>query len=108
MVRVRDYILQSGLGGKTACDSTQLMAIGTLAHEFGHGLGLPDLYDTSGDTEGIGQCVITSYSIHYTKLYDSDEAAHRSRCAGARCEQHAGDDQPVRQEQQWPVRNNFV
>jgi len=55
MVRVRDYILQSGLGGVTACDSTQLMAIGTLAHEFGHGLGLPDLYDTSGDTEGIGQ-----------------------------------------------------
>jgi len=55
MVRVRDYILQSGLGGKTACDSTQLMAIGTLAHEFGHGLGLPDLYDTSGGTEGIGQ-----------------------------------------------------
>jgi M6 family metalloprotease-like protein len=54
-VRVRDYILQSALGGATGCDSTQLLAIGTMAHEFGHGLGLPDLYDTSFESEGIGQ-----------------------------------------------------
>lgn len=54
-IQVRDYILQSGLGGTSGCDSTQMMAIGTMAHELGHGLGLPDLYDTSQQTEGIGQ-----------------------------------------------------
>ncbi len=53
---IRDYILQSGLGGTTGvCDSTQIMPIGTAAHELGHILGLPDLYDTQGSTQGIGE-----------------------------------------------------
>jgi len=54
-VRVRDYILQSGVGGATTCDGTEYMPVGTVAHETGHGLGLPDLYDTGGATEGIGR-----------------------------------------------------
>ena len=36
----------------------QLMSIGTFCHEFGHVLGLPDLYDTTGlpnASEGIGE-----------------------------------------------------
>lgn len=53
-VRISDYFIASGLGGVTSCDSTQIMPIGTAAHEFGHALGLPDLYDTGGATEGIG------------------------------------------------------
>jgi len=53
---VRDYILQSGLGGTSGvCDSTQIMPIGTAAHELGHILALPDLYDTQGSTQGIGE-----------------------------------------------------
>jgi M6 family metalloprotease-like protein len=54
-IRVRDYFIQSGLGGDRACDTGQIMPIGTAAHEFGHALGLPDLYDTQGSTEGIGR-----------------------------------------------------
>ncbi|HXF95386.1 MAG TPA: immune inhibitor A domain-containing protein, partial [Gemmatimonadales bacterium] len=54
-IRIRDYFIQSGLGGASACDSTQIMPIGTAAHEFGHALGLPDLYDNGGPTEGIGR-----------------------------------------------------
>ena len=53
-LRVRDYLLQSALGGASACDVTEIMPIGTVAHETGHGFGLPDLYDTQGSSEGIG------------------------------------------------------
>jgi M6 family metalloprotease-like protein len=65
---VRDYILQSGLGHPTGgvCDSTAIMPIGTAAHELGHILALPDLYDTGGQTEGIGQWGLMS-SGNYTK-----------------------------------------
>ena len=54
-IHISDYFMASGLGGRTSCDSTSIMPIGTASHEFGHALGLPDLYDTRGPTEGIGQ-----------------------------------------------------
>ncbi|MGH7538227.1 MAG: M6 family metalloprotease domain-containing protein [Gemmatimonadales bacterium] len=65
---VQDYILQSGLGSPTGgqCDSTAIMPIGTAAHELGHILALPDLYDTSNETEGIGQWSLMA-SGNYTK-----------------------------------------
>jgi hypothetical protein len=52
-IRVRDYTLQAGVGGPSACDHAQIMAIGTAAHETGHAFGLPDLYSSIG--EGIGE-----------------------------------------------------
>ena len=55
-IRISDYFATTALGGASSCDTTQIMPIGTAAHEFGHALGLPDLYDTSpSPTEGIGQ-----------------------------------------------------
>jgi len=54
-IRISDYFATTALGGASACDTTQIMPIGTAAHEFGHALGLPDLYDTRGPTEGSGQ-----------------------------------------------------
>lgn len=54
-VSVNDYMIQPAVGGSTGCDSTQTMPIGTFSHELGHGMtNLPDLYDTSQSTEGIG------------------------------------------------------
>jgi M6 family metalloprotease-like protein len=55
-IHISDYFATTALGGASSCDTTQMMPIGTAAHEFGHALGLPDLYDTSQNpTEGIGQ-----------------------------------------------------
>ena len=54
-VKISDYILQSALGGISSCTTTEIMPIGTVAHETGHGFGLPDLYDTKNPTEGMGQ-----------------------------------------------------
>jgi M6 family metalloprotease-like protein len=58
-LKVDDYIIQSAVGGSSACDPTELMPIGTLAHETGHVFGLPDLYDTDLSnpqaTQGIGE-----------------------------------------------------
>lgn len=65
-IKVRDYFIQSGLGGADACTASQIMPIGIAAHEFGHALGLPDLYDTFGPTEGIGRWGLMgagSYSV---------------------------------------------
>ncbi|HXL33829.1 MAG TPA: M6 family metalloprotease domain-containing protein [Gemmatimonadales bacterium] len=52
---VSDYTLQSGVGGEDGCDTTQVMPVGTVAHETGHGFGLPDLYDTDNASEGVGE-----------------------------------------------------
>jgi M6 family metalloprotease-like protein len=54
-VKVADYILESGVGGSSGCDTTQIMPIGTVAHETGHGFSLPDLYDLDGLSEGVGE-----------------------------------------------------
>jgi M6 family metalloprotease-like protein len=56
-IRVDDYTIQSALGGNSGCLGTEIMPIGTIAHETGHAFGLPDLYDTdqSSRTEGIGE-----------------------------------------------------
>jgi M6 family metalloprotease-like protein len=55
-VQVLDYTMQSGVGGADGCqDTTAIMPIGTAAHETGHAFALPDLYDVSNVTEGIGE-----------------------------------------------------
>lgn len=48
-VKVNDYITFPELSGRRGSNSTN---IGVLVHEFGHALGLPDLYDTDGEESG--------------------------------------------------------
>lgn len=47
-VTVNDYIMNAETVG--GAQNT----VGVFAHEYGHALGLPDLYDTDGSSEGIG------------------------------------------------------
>jgi len=71
-IQVRDYTLQSAVGGRGACTDGEIMPIGTVAHETGHAFGLPDLYDTnlrsSSVTQGIGEWGIMG-SGNYTQPY---------------------------------------
>src|SRR5256886_655322 len=53
-IKVADYILESGVGGLDGCDPSQIMPVGTVVHETGHGFGLPDLYDTHYTSQGVG------------------------------------------------------
>lgn len=71
-IQIRDYTLQSAVGGPGACSAGAIMPIGTVAHETGHAFGLPDLYDTDlrnpGVTQGIGEWGIMG-SGSYTQPY---------------------------------------
>lgn len=49
-IRIDDYVIMPSL----SCDASQMIQIGVFAHEFGHAFGLPDLYDTSNQSEGVG------------------------------------------------------
>jgi len=48
-IRINNYVIQPAL----ACGGG-LIEIGVFCHEFGHALGLPDLYDTDGNSQGLG------------------------------------------------------
>ncbi|MSR22801.1 MAG: M6 family metalloprotease domain-containing protein [Gemmatimonadetes bacterium] len=51
VIYVNDYTVQPVL----ACNGQDINRIGTFAHELGHGLGLPDLYPTGGQSHrGVG------------------------------------------------------
>ena len=66
-IAVEDY----AISGAVHCDSTagspKLLPIGVFCHEFGHALGLPDLYDRTPsdlpDSSGVGAwCIMASGS----------------------------------------------
>jgi len=57
-VRVSKH-LDDYVGGYTMQAETSPM--GTFAHEFGHDLGLPDLYDTTYTSDGIGEWGLMAY-----------------------------------------------
>jgi M6 family metalloprotease-like protein len=54
-IRVDSYHVVGGVGGPTCTNAGLIAGPGTSCHELGHGLGLPDLYDVSLATEGIGE-----------------------------------------------------
>jgi M6 family metalloprotease-like protein len=59
-VRVSDYNISPGLWGTTGSAPGR---IGVVCHELGHFFGLPDLYDTDGTSEGIGNwCLMAAGS----------------------------------------------
>ena len=63
---VSTYAVNPELAGGGECWTDVIRPMGVYAHEFGHVLGLPDLYDknsANGDSEGLGEwCLMASGS----------------------------------------------
>ncbi len=49
-IKIDDYVVLPAL----ACDGSTMIPIGVIAHEFGHAFDLPDLYDVTGHSAGLG------------------------------------------------------
>lgn len=60
-VRLFGYTCQPEENSYTA---SRLIGIGVFCHEFGHTLGLPDLYDTDYSSEGIGNWSVMAGGSH--------------------------------------------
>ncbi len=56
-IRVDDYVIQPAYN----CGGATVIDIGVFCHEYGHAFGLPDLYDTNGGSQGVGEwCLMGS------------------------------------------------
>ena len=53
-VYISDYMINPERRGWANNGAGDIVGIGVFCHEFGHGLGLPDLYDTDYTSAGIG------------------------------------------------------
>ncbi|MBI5676493.1 MAG: M6 family metalloprotease domain-containing protein [Nitrospirae bacterium] len=69
-IRVSDYVIQP----ETLYGGMQTM--GVFAHEYGHALGLPDLYDTDGSSEGIGDWSLMAGGSWNQVTRPGDRPAH--------------------------------
>ena len=69
-VKLFGYACSSELKGHAG---QRMASIGTLCHEFAHVLGLPDLYDTDGGTDGNG------YGVYQYSLMGSGNYNNESR-----------------------------
>ncbi|MBD3234420.1 MAG: M6 family metalloprotease domain-containing protein [candidate division Zixibacteria bacterium] len=57
-VRLSDYSMEPEETG-----AGELVNIGVFCHEFGHMLGLPDLYDRDSSSKGLGSWSVMSYGV---------------------------------------------
>ncbi|HSJ23183.1 MAG TPA: M6 family metalloprotease domain-containing protein [Longimicrobiales bacterium] len=67
-IRIADYVIIPAMDPVTCGPTT----IGVLAHETGHALGLPDLYDYDGSSQGIGAWGLMgtgSHATHYSPAH---------------------------------------
>ena len=59
-IKILSYTCTPELKGNTG---TEISPIGTFCHEIAHSLGLPDMYDTNGDSEGLSTSLYGTLSI---------------------------------------------
>ncbi len=69
-IMVNRYVIQPEIfaGGMTT--------MGVFAHEYGHALGLPDLYDYDFSSQGVGNWSLMAYGTWNGVMRDGDRPAH--------------------------------
>ncbi|HBE73805.1 MAG TPA: hypothetical protein DDW31_06960 [candidate division Zixibacteria bacterium] len=77
---------------RSAINNSQQIEIGVFAHELGHALGLPDLYDTDGSSEGVGRYCLMSSGSWGVDYYNS--TPHRPGHPSPWCKKFLGWVQP--------------
>ncbi len=98
---VKDYTLQPGLSCKSTPGANVIVEIGVFCHEFGHALGLPDLYDRNYQTYGVGNYCLMSYGMYGADGKDSSMPA--AMCAW--CKYYLG---WAAVEDPWPNKLFFI
>ncbi|WP_448383405.1 M6 family metalloprotease domain-containing protein [Desulfosoma sp.] len=69
-VKVNDYTIQPEIYGFT------ISTIGVFAHEYGHALGLPDLYDRDYSSYGVGKWSLMALGSWNYSTVPGDRPAH--------------------------------
>lgn len=76
-VRVNEYTIQPEEGPRRA-GGKGISSIGVFAHEFGHSMGIPDLYDIDGSSRGVGDWCLMGSGSHNRTREMGDTPAHMS------------------------------
>ncbi len=76
-ILINDYIIQPETSGNGAYGEP-MIEIGVFCHEFGHALGLPDLYDTDYSSSGIGRWGLMSGGSYGGDGQHSETPVHMS------------------------------
>ncbi|MBI4410724.1 MAG: M6 family metalloprotease domain-containing protein [Gemmatimonadetes bacterium] len=77
-VRVADYVILPALEPGTCAP----LHVGVLAHEAGHALGLPDLYDYDGSSQGIGAWGLMGTGSHSARWSPAHPSAWEKEQVG--------------------------
>lgn len=60
-ITVEDYTIQPSLDASSTENNPVLARVGVFCHEFGHSLALPDLYDRTYNSHGLGNWCLMAY-----------------------------------------------
>ena len=70
-VVIDQYTMQPEISALDTTYRTKQIEIGVFAHELGHALGLPDLYDVDGSSEGVGRYCLMGAGSWGVDYYNS-------------------------------------
>jgi M6 family metalloprotease-like protein len=81
-IKIDDYTIQPGLACASTTKAKKIIQVGVFCHEFGHALGLPDLYDRtphgSPDSAGIGTWCLMAAGSYGGDGDHADRPCHMS------------------------------